>query len=89
MPVDVMIEVAGKIGREIVGHAVKFLKSVKKIGGSLIHRFNAHDRPGFPRDILRKFDQPFLDDRCDTHTTESIFETPLRQCKGPPRLFDD
>lgn len=70
MTVNVMVEIGGEIGGQVVGHAVEVFKRLEQRRRLLVHRLNAHDGAGRPRNILRKFDDSPLNDGGDAHDTK-------------------
>jgi hypothetical protein len=67
MTVNVMVKIGGKVGGQVISHAVKILERVQKRGRLLVHRLDAHDRARFPRNILGKLDQSLFDDGSNAH----------------------
>ena len=62
MTVNVVVEIGGEIGRQITGDAIKILERFKERGRLLIHRLNAHNGAGCPRNILGNLDHSFFND---------------------------
>lgn len=72
MAVNVVVEIGGKIGGHIIGHAVEVLERFQQRRRLLIHRLNAHDCAGGPRGIFGELDDALLNDRGDAHGAEYI-----------------
>ena len=51
MTVNVVVQISGQVGGQIIGHAVKILEGFPKSGRLISHRLNADHRARRPLDI--------------------------------------
>lgn len=62
-----MVQIGGKVGGQVIRHAVKLFERFKQCRRLFVNRFDAHDRAGRPLDILRKLDHAIFDDGGNAH----------------------
>ena len=67
MAVNVMVQIGGKAGGQIVGHSFKPLDHLEKGRQLFLDRLDAHDLSALRRDILGEFNGTFLHHSGDFH----------------------
>jgi hypothetical protein len=82
MTMYVVIEIGGKVGGQITGHAVEILQRFEQRRRLLVHRLNAHDGAGCPLHILGQPDYSFFDDRRNAHA-QTMTPTALHRKRLP------